>query len=265
LPGYPKSLHRSVSSDSSSSSSDSGSDNSPDPRHRQPYRASTVAVAPRDVNDKYYYARAPPNPYYSSRQAYSDDEGSRRNIDSSRQSKRTAPNKSLAKQNGRSHHSSLIEDFLAALGLSDDAAYDVQNRSPEEQEEAEKNREKLRAAVQAALTAGAIEAWRTRKAKGSKKNKAARVLIATLAAGGLDTAMARYNKGEHLAGIAESIIGGLAMSSTMGGQITHRRGGGPQGKAADGLIAVATSKLFKELPGPNSGRSKSAGPSRRKK
>jgi len=132
-----------------------------------------------------------------------------------------------------------------SLGLA--APKSQYHQTKEYEEQHEQQRAQLRKAVQAALTAGAVEAWRTRSLEGSKKHKALRIALAAGAAGGLDVLVARnINQQSKFAGIAESVLGGMAASSTLGGQVAHKRPGGPGVKVGDGIIAVGAGKLIEQ-------------------
>ncbi|KAF3098942.1 hypothetical protein TWF102_005981 [Orbilia oligospora] len=105
---------------------------------------------------------------------------------------------------------------------------------------------KQKQALQAAVTAAAIEAWRSHsKPGGFNLQKLIRVLVAGIAAGGVDVLVENRPGHDKLRDIAEAVVGGLATSKTLGGKITHRREGGAQGTMIDGFIALAASKMVK--------------------
>ncbi|KAF3932612.1 hypothetical protein ABW20_dc0110664 [Dactylellina cionopaga] len=130
---------------------------------------------------------------------------------------------------------------------------------------------KQKQALQAAVTAAAIEAWRSHsKPGGFNLQKVVRVLAAALAAGGVDILVESRPGHDKMRDIAEAVVGGLATSKALGGKITHRREGGAQGKMIDGFIALAASKMVKP-PKPDeverrkkdiAKRSRSMGPSK---
>ncbi|RVD82101.1 uncharacterized protein DFL_006537 [Arthrobotrys flagrans] len=105
---------------------------------------------------------------------------------------------------------------------------------------------KQKQALQAAVTAAAIEAWRSHsKPGGFNLQKVIRVLVAAIAAGGVDVLVENRPGHDKMRDIAEAVVGGLATSKTLGGKITHRREGGAQGTMIDGFIALAASKMVK--------------------
>ncbi|KAF3196300.1 hypothetical protein TWF106_005028 [Orbilia oligospora] len=105
---------------------------------------------------------------------------------------------------------------------------------------------KQKQALQAAVTAAAIEAWRSHsKPGGFNLQKIIRVLVAGIAAGGVDVLVENRPGHDKMRDIAEAVVGGLATSKTLGGKITHRREGGAQGTMIDGFIALAASKMVK--------------------
>ncbi|EWC48770.1 hypothetical protein DRE_00075 [Drechslerella stenobrocha 248] len=101
-------------------------------------------------------------------------------------------------------------------------------------------------ALQAAVTAAAIEAWRSHsKPGGLNLEKIIRVIVAGIAAGGMDILVDSKPGHNTLRDIAEAVVGGLATSKSLGGKITHRREGGTRGQMIDGFIAFAASKMVK--------------------
>ncbi|KAK6345758.1 hypothetical protein TWF718_007665 [Orbilia javanica] len=105
---------------------------------------------------------------------------------------------------------------------------------------------KQKQALQAALTAAAIEAWRSHSRPGGfNLQKVIRVLAAAIAAGGVDVLVENRPGHDKMRDIAEAVVGGLATSKALGGKITHRREGGAQGTMIDGFIALAASKMVK--------------------
>ncbi|KAJ6255896.1 hypothetical protein Dda_9355 [Drechslerella dactyloides] len=130
-------------------------------------------------------------------------------------------------------------------------------------------------ALQAAVTAAAIEAWRSHsKPGGLNMQKVIGVVVAAIAAGGVDILVDSNPGHNKMKDLAEAIVGGLATSKTLGGKITHRREGGAQGKMIDGFIAMAASKMVrppkpeevekrKKAKAKEEKRSQSAGPSKR--
>lgn len=218
-------------SDSNSSNSSSDSDSDPKenirPRHRRTHHtprgelvSSRTTKSTRSTKSKNKHRRAP-----------STHDRNEKEPDNNEQHQTEF----------RSHN--LKDDFMMSLGLA--APKSQYHRTQEEEEQHEQQRAQLRKAVQAALTAGAVEAWRTRSLEGSKKHKALRIALAAGAAGGLDVLVARNIKQQgKFAGIAESVLGGMAASSTLGGQVAHKRPGGAGVKVGDGIIAVGAGKLM---------------------
>lgn len=159
-----------------------------------------------------------------------------------------------------------VDGVLDALGL-----LHVKNSSSRRQfasQDPEKYA-KQKQALQAAVTAAAIEAWRSHsKPGGFNIQKVIRVAVAAIAAGGIDVLVESKPEHDSIRDIAEALVGGLATSNTLGGRITHRREGGARGKMIDGFIALAASKMVRPLkPGEierrkkDMERSRSLGPS----
>ncbi|KAK6528608.1 hypothetical protein TWF281_009846 [Arthrobotrys megalospora] len=132
---------------------------------------------------------------------------------------------------------------------------------------------KQKQALQAAMTAAAIEAWRSHsKPGGFNLQKVIQILVAAIAAGGVDVLVDNEPGHNKMRDLAEAVVGGLATSKTLGGKITHRREGGTKGTIIDGFIALAASKMVKP-PKPDevewrkkklAQRSKSMEPSKRR-
>ncbi|KAF3928623.1 hypothetical protein AA313_de0205214 [Arthrobotrys entomopaga] len=136
-----------------------------------------------------------------------------------------------------------VDEILDALGLLH-IKHDPSKRqlaSPDPEKYAHQKQ-----ALQAAVTAAAIEAWRSHsKPGGFNLHKVIRILVAAIAAGGADILIESRPGHDNMRDIAEAVVGGLATSKTLGGKITHRREGGAQGKMIDGFIALAASKMVK--------------------
>ncbi|KAK6360065.1 hypothetical protein TWF730_006219 [Orbilia blumenaviensis] len=136
-----------------------------------------------------------------------------------------------------------VDEVLDAFGLlhikNDPSRRQLSSPDPEKYA-------KQKQALQAAVTAAAIEAWRTHsKPGGFNLQKVIRVIVAAIAAGGVDVLVESRPGHDRMRDIAEAVVGGLATSKTLGGKITHRREGGAQGKMIDGFIALAASKMVK--------------------
>jgi len=112
-------------------------------------------------------------------------------------------------------------------------------------------------ALQAAITAAAVEAYRSRKEPGGfTAQKLMRIAGAAIAAGGLDAIVDKNPNSGSLRHIAEAVVGGLATSKTVGPSIRHRREGGMKGRARDGLVAAAAGKIAeRHLTGGSGGSS----------
>ncbi|KAK6359201.1 hypothetical protein TWF696_000365 [Orbilia brochopaga] len=136
-----------------------------------------------------------------------------------------------------------VDEVLDALGLLHikHSPSKRQLSSPDPEKYAQQKQ-----ALQAAVTAAAIEAWRSHSRPGGfNAQKVVRVIVAAIAAGGVDILMDNHPGHEKMRDIAEAVVGGLATSKTLGGKITHRREGGAQGKMIDGFIALAASKMVR--------------------
>ncbi|KAK6504539.1 hypothetical protein TWF481_006480 [Arthrobotrys musiformis] len=170
----------------------------------------------------------------------SDDDSSKNkpkgdmSVVSSKSHKRKHPKTKLEKK---------VDDVLDALGLlhikNDPSRRQLSSPDPEKYA-------KQKQALQAAVTAAAIEAWRSHsKPGGFSLQKIIRVVVAAIAAGGVDVLVESRPGHNDLRDIAEAVVGGLATSKTLGGKITHRREGGTKGMMIDGFIALAASKMVK--------------------
>lgn len=129
---------------------------------------------------------------------------------------------------------------------------------------------KIQQAVQAALTAGAVEAFRTRKEPGPwTGEKGKRVLTAAIGAGGID-GLADHDPNKHSTlHTVEAVIGGLASNRLVNGPRSRSRsrsrgrgGGGGGGGGGSGIkelaaggLAAAAGKAFLD----HRNRSKSRG------
>ncbi|KAI4103911.1 MAG: hypothetical protein LQ339_004028 [Xanthoria mediterranea] len=181
----------------------------------------------------------------------------------------------------RSRRKSLGEQALAALGIGGAAAaasgvksrdrsrgggrsrrrhsYSSSSRSPSRSGD---QREKIQQAVKAALTAGAVEAFRSRKEPGAwTGDKGKRVLTAAIGAGGVNSALTSNRDPDRKDGRhgIEAVLGGLATSHLVNGGRDRSRsrsrhggrgrdkkegGGGLKDLAAGGLAAAAGKALL---------------------
>ncbi|KAL8841662.1 MAG: hypothetical protein Q9176_003057 [Flavoplaca citrina] len=191
----------------------------------------------------------------------------------------------------RSRRKSLGEQALAALGIGGAAAAAGRGKSRDRSRGGGRSRrrhsyssssrsrsrsadqkEKIQQAVKAALTAGAVEAFRSRKEPGPwTGDKGKRVLTAAIGAGGVNSALTSNkdpDKKDGRHGI-EAVLGGLVTNRLVNGERSRSRsrsrhgrgrdkkedgGGGLKGLAAGGLAAAAGKALLDAR-----GRSKSRG------
>jgi len=108
-------------------------------------------------------------------------------------------------------------------------------------------------ALQAAITAAAVEAYRIRKEPGGfTAEKLVRIAGAAIAAGGLDVIIDRNPNSGSLRHIAEAVVGGLATSKTVGPRMRYMGEGGIRGKAKEGLVAAAAGKVAERRLGDRS-------------
>ncbi|KAL8919619.1 MAG: hypothetical protein Q9172_004896 [Xanthocarpia lactea] len=181
----------------------------------------------------------------------------------------------------RSRRKSLGEQALAALGVGGAAAAasggksrdrsrgggrgrrrDSYSSSSRSRSRSGDQREKIQQAVKAALTAGAVEAFRSRKEPGPwTGDKGKRVLTAAIGAGGVNKALTSNrdpDKKDGRHGI-QAVLGGLATNHLVNGGRERSRsrsrhggrgrdkkddGGGLKGLAAGGLAAAAGKALL---------------------
>ncbi|KAL8854544.1 MAG: hypothetical protein Q9221_000579 [Calogaya cf. arnoldii] len=182
----------------------------------------------------------------------------------------------------RSRRKSLGEQALAALGIGGAAAaagggesrdrsrgggrsrrrhsYSSSSRSRSRSAD---QREKIQQAVKAALTAGAVEAFRSRKEPGPwTGDKGKRVLTAAIGAGGVNSALTSNRDPDKKDGRhgLQAVLGGLATNHLVNGGRDRSRsrsrhggrgrgkkdddGGGLKGLAAGGLAAAAGKALL---------------------
>ncbi|KAL8736206.1 MAG: hypothetical protein Q9166_000361 [cf. Caloplaca sp. 2 TL-2023] len=181
----------------------------------------------------------------------------------------------------RSRRKSLGEQALAALGIGGAAAaasggkprdrsrgggrgrrrdpyssYSSRSRSRSVDQ-----KEKIQQAVKAALTAGAVEAFRSRKEPGPwTGDKGKRILTAAIGAGGVNSALTSNRDPEKKDGRhgIEAVLGGLATNHLINGGRSRSRsrhggrgrdkkddgGGGLKGLAAGGIAAAAGKALL---------------------
>lgn len=227
--------HRSPSYDSESDSDDSYySDSSRGPSPRRPTRRHTTAQSDGEERG-----------YRSSR-------GRDRSRDRRRHSQDYYSDRSPSREREKG---SIVEDLLAAVGLIQSKHKDGRtHRSAGGDDETRKKN--TREALQAALTAAAMEAFRTRKDGKITPQRLMQIAGAAIAAGGLDVLIDKSggNSGS-MRSIIESVVGGLATSKTMGGKIKHNREETVGSKVGSGVVGMAARHLARSL---------SQGPTRRK-
>ncbi|KAJ5620368.1 hypothetical protein N7510_004352 [Penicillium lagena] len=107
-----------------------------------------------------------------------------------------------------------------------------------------KSQQRIAQAAQAALTAGAIEAFRQRKEPGDWRGaKGKRILTAAVTAGGTDGFVDKDPNKHGTRHIIESTLTGLAANRLMNGSRSQSRGrnGGGRGRSSSGLKGLAAS------------------------
>jgi len=219
--------HRSPSYDSYDDSSDYDSESTRDPSPRRPSRRHTTA--------------------------HSDGEGrSRRGRDRQRRARDYDDSDSSPERR------SIVEDLLSAVGLVQSKNKDKGHRGERSRGvDDDEKRNNTRQAVQAALTAAAMEAFRTRKEGKLTPQRLMQIAGAAIAAGGLDAIVDRSGgSGGSVKHLIESIVAGLATGKTLGGKVKHKRDESMGNKVGSGMLGMATKKLLS--------RSMSRGPDRRR-
>ncbi|KAJ5185645.1 hypothetical protein N7491_006485 [Penicillium cf. griseofulvum] len=118
----------------------------------------------------------------------------------------------------------------------------------------DKSEQRIIQAARAALTAGAVEAFRQRKEPGEwTGTKGKRVLTAAVTAGGTDGLVDKDPSKHGKRHVVESTLAGLAASHFMGGgsrsrsrgrDSGHSSGGGLKNLAATGALAAAGKEIF---------------------
>ncbi|KAK6330615.1 hypothetical protein TWF718_002812 [Orbilia javanica] len=245
--------HRSPSYDSYSDSDDSYSDYSRGPSPRRPTRRHTTAPAPP--------------------QAHSDGEErghrrsrgrDRRGHDSDYYSDRS-PSRSRSRERAKG---SIVEDLLAAIGVIQSKQGSTRSAALGPEDEARKK--KTREALQAALTAAAMEAFRTRKDGKITPQRIMQIAGAAIAAGGLDVLVEKAGSlgnsrgggsggdNGNLRTIIESIVGTIASSKTLGGK------GGKHGTRGEESLGAKIGSGVVNMAAKHLARSFSQGPTRRK-
>lgn len=229
--------HRSPSYDSSSESDSDDSyysDSSRGPSPRRPTRRHTAAAPHSDGERGYRSSRGRDRRRHES-EYYSD----------------RSPSRSREREKGN-----IVEDLLAAVGLIQSKHKDGSSRSNRSAGDDDARKKNTREALQAALTAAAMEAFRTRKEGKLTPQRLMQIAGAAIAAGGLDVLVDRSGgNGGSMRSIIESVVGGLATSKTVGGKMKHDRGEGVASKLSSGVVGMAAKHLARSL---------SQGPTRRK-
>lgn len=177
---------------------------------------------------------------------------------------------------------SLVDDIMASFGLAGKESSSRSGGSRDDRDrrgtsrrhdrddgnnDGERQEQKAQA-LKAAITAAALEAWRTRKNKTlTPTERMMRIASAAVAAGGLDVMIDRNPDSHGLRHIAEAVVGGLVTSKTVGGNIERKDGF--RNKIMDTVIGRSTagahSMYAKRSNGPGSGhpRHKESSSSRR--
>ncbi|KAK6496055.1 hypothetical protein TWF481_002080 [Arthrobotrys musiformis] len=180
--------------------------------------------------------------------------------------------RSPSRSRERREKGSVVEDLLAAIGLLQSKHKDDKGTSSRSAAaggpEDEHRKKKTREALQAALTAAAMEAFRTRKDGKITPQRLMQIAGAAIAAGGLDVLVDQAARlggkgGEggnsgNMRTIIESVVGTLAASKSLGGGNGKHRGAGEASlgaKIGSGVVNLAAKHLA---------RSMSQGPTRRK-
>lgn len=210
--------HRSPSYDSSETDSDYSSDSSrgPSPRRRSHRRAATHSD--------------------SEAQKYRNSRGR----DHRRRDREYHSEESPSRERG-----GIVDDLLAAVGLLQSKNKSGSHRSGGDSEDRKKH---TREALQAALTAAAMEAFRTRKEGKLTPQRLMKIAGAAIAAGGLDAVIDRNGgDGGSMKSIIESVVAGMATSKTMGKSIKHKRDESVGNKVGSGVIGMATKHLTRSL------------------
>ncbi|KAF3929677.1 hypothetical protein AA313_de0203254 [Arthrobotrys entomopaga] len=220
--------HRSPSYDSySDSESGYSSDSSREPSPRRPSRRHTTAHS--DGEDHRGHKTRGREHRRRDREYYSEESPSRE----------------------RKGKTAIVEDLLAAVGLiqskNKTRGHDRRDRS--EGPVPEERKKQTREALQAALTAAAVEAFRTRKEGKLTPQRLMQIAGAAIAAGGLDVLVDRSgSNGGSLKTVIESVVAGLATGKTLGGNIKHKRDDDSMGnKVGTGVVGMAARHLARSL------------------
>ncbi|RVD90390.1 uncharacterized protein DFL_001356 [Arthrobotrys flagrans] len=246
--------HRSPSYDSYSDSDDSYySDRSRGPSPRRPTRRHTTVAQPHAHSD-------------GEERGYRKSRGrDRRGHDSDYYSDRS-PSRSRERSRER-EKGNIVEDLLAAIGLLQSKHKDGNSRSATVGPEDEARKKKTREALQAALTAAAMEAFRTRKDGKITPQRLMQIAGAAIAAGGLDVLVEKAGSlGNSRGGgdsgsmrsIIESVVSSLATSKTLGGK------GGKHGTRGEESLGAKIGSGVVNMAAKHLARSLSQGPTRRK-
>ncbi|KAK6353655.1 hypothetical protein TWF696_005617 [Orbilia brochopaga] len=222
-------------------------------RHRSP---SYDSYSSSDSDDSDYYSRSPsphrrPSRRHTSAAIHSDNEdrGHRGRDRRGRTTREYHSEESPSRERG-----GIVEDLLAAIGLVQAKSKDRSRR--DRSRSGEDGRKTSREALQAALTAAAMEAFRTRKEGKLTPQRLMQIAGAAIAAGGLDALVDRNGgNGGSMKSIIESVVAGLATGKTLGKTVKHRREGSVGDKVGTGFVGMATKALTRSL---------SQGPTRRR-
>ncbi|KAJ5767011.1 uncharacterized protein N7511_004627 [Penicillium nucicola] len=233
------------------------------PVHENVRRASSVSGYGPHYDDAYSRSSRP------RRSRHYEDKRSRR----SKYESDSSPSRSPPRHSRRK---SFSEQALGALGLGGAAASGSRgrsksrhrnrsySRSPSDSRSRSRHRgsgrggrdrseQRIAQAARAALTAGAIEAFKQRKEPGEWAGaKGKRILTAAVAAGGTDGLVDKDPNKHGTRHVVESTLAGLAASHFVGGgsrsrsrgRNSHGSGSGLKNLAASGAIAAAGKEVF---------------------
>lgn len=140
-------------------------------------------------------------------------------------------------------------------GYSSDDYSRSRSRGPNDKRQTER---KWAQAAQAALIAGAVEAFRSRKEAGPwTGEKGRRVATAALGAGGIDGLLDRNPEKKTKRHLAEAVIGGLAATRLANGPRSKSRGRGDRAYSPDGAPRSRSRSIIDRLRGRSQSRGRS--------
>ncbi|KAF3922272.1 hypothetical protein ABW20_dc0104680 [Dactylellina cionopaga] len=216
-------------------------------RHRSPsYDSSSSSDSDSyDSDSSREYSRRPSRRHTA---AYSDGEGRRdRGREHRRREREYHSEESPERERG-----GIVEDLLAAVGLIQSKHKDGGSRRDRSGPDSDERKKNTREALQAALAAAAMEAFRTRKEGKLTPQRLMQIAGAAIAAGGLDVLIDRSGGSEGGTGgsmksIVESVVAGLATSKTMGKKVKHKRDESTGNKLGAGVVGMAAKHLARSM------------------